>query len=433
MEANKWSLITAPVSGQSIKEFVENTANNIRVNTTVTPNRYAVAYYDDNKPDGTKWTYYTTTDLIDNTITFEEGKGYIISRTTNGSVTFTGNLTTTNSTVHVNGDQWNAVGNPYTAFLPINNNGNDNFIQENLDKFDPAYVAVYVWNTTQNKYVPKTLVDSPTSLTVAQGFFIKTKTGVSSIDFKEEQRLSNASEVQIFSRGINKPSIQIVASQEDLTISTDIKYVSNATKGLDPGYDIGNFGRTSFDIFTHLVENSEGKDFTLQSLPNSALKETIIPIGIKSEANKTIEIAVKSEFLPSDTTVYLEDKETGKFVLLNEDTTTYSFKTKTALSGIGRFYVHTKASTLSTNDDVLTSNTINIYKSDKQEVTITGITSVNKAHVQIVSVLGNEVYSKSFVTKNEIIIEPQLLEVGIYIVRLKTDKGMISKKLLFKK
>ncbi len=432
--ANKWSIITVPVSGQSIKEFVENPANNIRVNTTVTPNRYAVAYYDDSRADGLKWKYYTTDDLQTNTLTFEKGKGYIISKETDGSVTFTGNLTTTNTTVNVNGDQWNAVGNPYTAYLPINNNVGDNFIQENLSKFDPVNVGVYVWDNSQNKYVAKTLLDTSTSFTVGQGFFVKTGIGVSSINFKESERLYNESEVATFSRGVktSTPSIQLLAEHEGIIVDTNIKYYGTATQGLDPGYDVGNFGSSSFDIYTHLLEGGTEDDFTIQSLPNNNYENMVIPVGIKAEANAKIIVSVKPLNLPDGLLVYLEDLKTGSFTELN-NSKSYTIQTTTALNSIGRFYLHTKRKTLSTATIEHNTSSIHLFKSGKQEVQIKGLEVGKQANVSLFSITGKKVYSKIITGAQTNKITPQLLESGVYIVRVTTENGSFNKKIVFEK
>ncbi len=430
LEANKWSLITAPVSGQSVKGFIENTTNNIRVNPTVTPNRYAVAYYDDSRAAGSKWVYYTADDIITNSITFEKGKSYIISRGTNGSVTFTGTLTSSDETVVVAADQWNAVGSPYTAYLPINNNASVNFLQENLSKFDPVNVGVYVWDNGQNKYVAKTLLDSELSLTVGQGFFVKTGIGVSSISFKESQRLSDATGVQTFSRGTNNPSIQVIAEQDGIAVNTKINYLDNATKELDSGYDVGNFKGASFDIYTHLVEGSEDQDFTIQSLPNSNVDNMVIPLGITSEANKDIEISIKKDNLPQDIGVYLEDKVTGDFVELNEGDK-YTFKTESKINGIGRFYIHTSARTLNVDDVIANTNSIQIFKSNKQEITITGIHSNQPVKVQMFSVLGSEIYNQTFKGNNKLVVQPNTVETGVYIIRLEIEGKVKTKKVVF--
>jgi hypothetical protein len=429
LQASKWSLITAPVTGQTVKEFIENPANDIRVNPTVTPNRYAVAYYDDSQPAGSKWVYYTADDIITNAITFEKGKSYIVSRGSNGSVTFSGSLTTSDETIAVAADQWNAVGNPYTAYLPINNNANLNFLQDNLNKFDPVNVGVYVWDNGQNKYVAKTLIDAELSLTVGQGFFVKTGTGVSSITFKESQRLSDNTGLQTFSKGNTTPSIKLIAIQDGVEVETKINFSENSTKELDPGYDIGNFKGASFDIFTHLVENSEGKDFTIQSLSNEDVEGLIIPLGITSEANKNISIKVKKEELPQGLNIYLEDKVTGEFVALDNDNE-HSIKVGNKMDGIGRFYLHTSSKTLDVNDVITDVSDIKIFKSNTQEITISGVDSNTTTKVQVFSVLGSEVLNEEFKGNNKIVVRTNNVQTGVYIVRINMNGTVKSKKIV---
>ena len=429
LQASKWSLITAPVTGQTVKEFIENPANDIRVNPTVTPNRYAVAYYDDSQPAGSKWVYYTADDIITNAITFEKGKSYIVSRGSNGSVTFSGSLTTSDETIAVVADQWNAVGNPYTAYLPINNNANLNFLQDNLSKFDPVNVGVYVWDNGQNKYVAKTLIDAELSLTVGQGFFVKTGTGVSSITFKESQRLSDNTGVQTFSKGNTTPSIKLIAIQDGVEVETKINFSENSTKELDPGYDIGNFKGASFDIFTHLAENSEGKDFTIQSLSNEDVEGLIIPVGITSEANKNISIKVKKEELPQGLNIYLEDKLTGEFVAL-DNANEYSIKMDNKMDGIGRFYLHTSSKTLDVNDVIIDVSDIKIFKSNTQEITISGVDSNTTTKVQVFSVLGSEVLNEEFKGNNKIVVRTNNVQTGVYIVRIDMNGTVKSKKVV---
>ncbi|WP_299715632.1 T9SS type A sorting domain-containing protein [uncultured Tenacibaculum sp.] len=429
LQANKWSLITAPVSGQSVKEFVENVNNDIRVNLTVTPNRYAVAYYDDTRAAGSKWVYYTADDLTTNAITFQKGQSYIVSRGTDGAVSFKGTVSTSDETISVNADQWNAVGNPYIAYLPVNNNVNVNFIQENLNKFDPVNVGVYVWDNAQNKYVAKGLIDAATSLTVGQGFFMRAKTGETSITFKESQRLHDASEVQVFSRGTETPVITVLATQNNVQVDTKIRFSNSTSKGLDPGYDLGNFASANFDVFTRLLEDDKENDFTIQSLPESEISTAIIPVGITSETNQTIKISAKATNLPTNSGVYLEDKVTGDFTALHNGAE-YTFKTTEKLNGIGRFYIHTAERVLTVDDELVNNEVINIFKSGKQEITIVGITTKQAVKVQLFSILGSEVHSETVQGNNTITITPNTMGTGVYIVRVGVDGKEVNKKII---
>lgn len=428
LEANKWSIVTAPVSGQSIKEFIENATNDIRVNTTVTPNRYAIAYYDDSHADGSKWVYYTTDDLVTNTLTFEVGRGYAISRSTDGSVSFTGTLATSTATKSVVASQWNAVGNPFTAFLPLNENSGDNFVQDNSSNMDPAFVAAYVWDNTQSKYVANSLVSTENSLAPGQGFFIRMGSGASSITLDETQRLAQPSTGGTFTRGKQNqtPTIELIASSNNTSVTTVVKYFSNATKGLDPGYDVGNFGASSFDVFTHLLEGSN-EDFTIQSLPNSDYESMVILVGVKLASNTTVSFKVISSGLPDGIEMYFEDREEGKIIKL-KSSDEYSITSSAALNGTDRFYIHTISNKLSTNDLNSSFAEVKIYKSSKKQVVISGL--ITEAKVKIYSILGEELLSVKAHPNVENRISLLTNSTGIYIVKLASDLGNITKKII---
>ena len=431
LSANVWSIISAPVLGQSIKEFAENPINNIRKNTTVIPNRYAIGYYDDSKVAGAKWTYYTTDDLATNMLTFEKGKSYAISRETDGSVLFTGTLETENVTKSIVASAWNAVGNPYTTFLPINENGGANFISDNTSKLEPSHVGVYVWDNTQSKYIGKSLVTGESSLAPGQGFFVKTTTGVSDVIFNQAQRKIKALTGGNFSRSTTEtkiPSIQLLAKSRGVTINTTIKYFDNATKGLDLGYDLGNYERASFDVFTRLLASQNSQNFTIQSLPNSGYEKMIIPIGIKSESESEISFSIKGLNFPAGVKVFIEDKKTNIFTKLDtEGRVTYNVRIKEKVNGIGRFYLHTTQ-----NEPIIEVphfNNIKIYTINNNKLIIKGITK-GSFDVELYAINGVSVLRKTIEAKGENTINISNLQTGVYIVKIQSEQGKSSKKVI---
>lgn len=424
--ANQWSIVAAPVSGQSVKDFVENSANNIRVNTTVTPNRYAVGYYDDTRPTGDKWVYYTIDDLASNSITFEKGQSYAVSRATNGSVTFTGTIETADVNKSVVVSEWNAVGNPYTAFLPINENSGTNFINDNLASFDPAYIGVYIWDNGQSKYIAKTLVSGESSLAPGQGFFVKTTGSASNMTFKQTQRMVQPATGGTFSKGSNIPTIGLSIASKGVQVNTSISYRNNATSGLDAGYDIGNFDGAGLDIYTRLLDGSSEKNFTYQSLPSNSKETYIIPIGINVKEGVSVTISGKGVSLPSGTEMHLEDRELGKFINLNEED--YSLTIGKATNGVGRFYLHTKAQV---EIPEVTLADIKLYNTNNT-LFVEGVQG-EQFEITMYNTAGMLVYQDRFegIGKNGITLPS--VEVGVYIVRVATNVGTKSKKIILKK
>jgi len=430
--ANKWSLVTSPVSGQSVKEFVENVANNIRVNATVTPNRYAVGYYDDSKAVNEKWVYYTVDDLASNSITFEAGKGYIVSRETDGVVTFTGTITINSLDKTVTPSTWNAIGNPYTTFYPINENNDDNFILNNLNNFEPLNTAVYTWDNAQNKYIAVSLLDNARSLPAGQGFFMKTTSNVSSILFNEDKRqVQPVSGTSIFSKSTNSIiSLKLIASKNNINVTTAIKYFSTATKGLDPGADIGNFGGSSFDVYTKLLEGYENESFTTQSLPNSEYDAMIVSVGLKASTGSEVIFSLEALNLPADIKVFLEDKQTNELVRLDQENTKHTITLTEEVDGIGRFYLHTQSNVLNI-EDFEVGNNIKIYVSEKNNLRIEGLKETKEnTSIKMYNLLGIEIFKTTFETKGINDVEIKNLSSGVYLIQLKNSNGIINRKII---
>ncbi|WP_299680326.1 T9SS type A sorting domain-containing protein [uncultured Tenacibaculum sp.] len=426
--ANEWTVITAPVDGQSIKEFAEDVTNDVRINTTATPNRYAIAYYDDSNADGSKWVYYTTDDLASNSLTFEVGRSYAISRASNGSVSFTGTIATNDVTKTVAQGEWNAIGNPYTAYFPINDVSGDNFIANNSSKFDPSFMAVYTWDIAQNKYVATSLVDAESKLAPGQGFFIRTKSGETEVTFSQSQRgidISSGSSMR-FVNTKESSKIELNVSANGNKVTTKILFTDTATKGLDAGYDIGNFEGANLDVFTQLADESTTTNFTVQSLPISEFGDVVIPVGLVAEKNTEVEFSILTTELPSDTNIYLEDKLNSTFVELGDDT--YKIKVEDTENTTGRFYLHTSAKVLNTEDENLVSDKVNIFKSSTKEITITGISSTTA--VRIYSILGKEVVNTKIDPTTSSKINLNDVTPGVYIVKLQSETSNSSKKII---
>ncbi|MDC1162335.1 T9SS type A sorting domain-containing protein, partial [Tenacibaculum sp.] len=431
--ANKWSIVSAPVNGQSIKDFAENVANAIRINTSTTPNRYAIGYYDDSQVSGSKWVYYDVDYLASNpSETFEKGRSYAVSRATDGSVVFTGMLESANVTKPVTASGWNAIGNPYTAFLPINENSGTNFINDNSSKLDPVNVGVYVWDNIQDKYVGKSLVSSETSLAPGQGFLVKTTTGVTTITFDESQRKVQPATGGIFARGFVKksPSIQLLVSSKGVTIDTNIKYFENATEGLDPGYDLGNYGRANFDVYTRLISSEEGEDFTIQSLSTSNIETSIIPIGLKSSLDSEVIFSVNTKDLSEGIEVFIEDKELKTFTKLNTVTNeVYSVNISENTNGTGRFYLHAKQSIIPNLTTAI--NDINIYTLANNTLIIDGF-SRGDFELKLYNILGVSLLEKTIEGKGKNSISLADLQRGVYIVKIDSELGVTTKKIIIK-
>lgn len=424
LKANKWHIVTPPISGQKIDEFVNNPANNIRSNANF---EFAVGTYDDNQPTD-KWQYYDGLNPDPN-IEFIAGQSYAISKVTDGFVTFTGTLNVENLNKTVLAGKWNAIGNPFTTYYPANKNGDNSFLNENFALLDDAYKSLYMWDIVQNKYIAVTEVDAKNrSLPPGQGFFVKLKSGETNVQFNKDKRsVKPASGTTNFGKGTQQnPSIELLISNKSNSVKTTILYFENTTKGFDVGYDIANFDGSELDVYSRLIEGNNDTNFTIQSLSNDDFNETIIPIGVKAKANTEITFSSIKTNLPSDIDVYLEDKELQTFIKLDENTS-HKISLQQDLDGIGRFFLHTSSKALSVESNNLLGGIHFFHKNNL--LTINGITN-GKAQLKIYSVLGKKIMETSFKGAVTNIIKLPILNTGVYVVQLSTQKGELNKKLI---
>ena len=435
-----WHIVSAPVSSQSVPDFVNDTDNDIATSTST--NKYAIAYYKNDNSSGNKWVFHVpsnpTAENEEVLTDFDTAKGYAMKRRSSGTYTFTGEttasdvsttLTTTSGTHH-----WHGVGNPFPSFIAANNNANNSFniLKKNANVFDEGYTALYVLKDNDYEIINELSSNSDALFAPGQGFMIKTKGDSETFVFEKDATSHQEGQVT-FHRNSNTsiPTIVVHLSNDDKNKSTTVKYLNNATLGLDPGYDAGAFqeDNPSFAINTHLVADSNGTDFALQCLPDSALGTVVIPLSVYAQVNEELNFSTTISDFPTsfEDEVYIEDRENNTLHNISGDSV-YQITLGNAISGVGRFYLHTSSSTLDT-DDSQVLDPVNIYTSSRDNLRIEGVQH-ETATVQLYNILGNEVLTTEFNGNGMNDIKLPDLSVGVYIVRLSSLKGITKKKII---
>tara|TARA_R110002126_G_scaffold289536_1_gene444633 strand:+ start:1853 stop:5830 length:3978 start_codon:yes stop_codon:yes gene_type:complete len=426
LKANKWSLVTPPVTGQKIQEFAVEPDNDIRVTTGLSPNQYAIGYYDDSESSGQKWKYYTTD--VAPSETFIAGDSYSMSRATDGSVTFTGTLTTANTSKTLNAGQWNPIGNPFTTYYPANKNSDTSFLNQNYDALDDGFKGIYMWDNNQNKFIPVSELDlSSRSLTPGQGFFIKLKAGVTDVQFNEDKRTLKPNEGNTSFAKNNDLYVELALENNDYQVKTAIKFYPNATFGFDTGYDIRNFDGASFDLFSHLADNSSNDNYSIQSLPDTQIENSVIPLGLNMLSTENVKFAISAVNLPEGINVVIEDRLLRKdHIVSTENPFSPDFSEETTTKD--RFFVHFKTtSALSTETSEL--DNVNVFV-NKRVLYIEGV-KANKV-VKISNMIGQEILNESLdINTNEINL-PQNIESGIYLISVSVKNQVKSQKIIIK-
>jgi len=412
--SDDWYLVSSPVNAQDIDVFIarEGLASGTTDNNIGLTQRYNT---------GTDtWTYYQSG--ASGYGNFTPGKGYAIKLATAGQdIYFEGTIRNSDQsrTLDTSANAFNFVANPYTSYMDT-----ATMLTENSGVL--ASEAMWIWNSSTGSYDTKVTEDTY-KLAPAQGFFVKSNGNAGTLALNQSYEVHNSSDT--FQRPDQRPEIYLTLSDGSLSRLAKIYYVDGATTSFDNGYDGEMFGGVAneFAIYTHYLTDSEGQDLAIQSLPPNNFENMIIPLGINAEAGTAITIDAVTNNFPSGINIYLEDKQDNSFTLLDTDAN-FSFTPENNLSGIGRFYLHTTSSVLSA-DDFATNNNISIYTSSKDNLRIVGVQN-GTATVQLYNILGKEMLKTSFEGNGVNDINLNTIPMGIYIVKLATENGVLNRKII---
>jgi hypothetical protein len=428
---SQWYYMSSPVVGETYNDAWA-TANSVISGQN---NNKGLSWYDNTSYDTDTgagdtetgyWRYLQSDDS--NNGSFNVGQGYGVITSSSTTVSFIGTgINTSSQTRAITTDvsNFNMVGNPFTSFLNLGN-----FFVDNPKTTVLAETEAYFWNGSS--YDTKTSgLHSTYEIAPGQGFFIEAAVDTNlTFDISDTNHLANTAEGADTFQKSSRPEIHLFLSDGATSRYSNIYYINGTTTGFDNGYDGKLFGGVShpFALYTHLVSGSEGKHFQLQSLPKDNYENMVIPIGINADAGKEITFSTETLNLPTGLKVYLEDRETNTFTRLDELGNKYTIILNETSNGIGRFYLHTTESTLSSNTNSVFKN-IRIYKTDHTTLRIIGL-SPGKTTVKLFNMLGKQLLNSSFTTNDVHDISLPQLSTGIYLIQLESEKGTLNNKII---
>jgi hypothetical protein len=373
-----------------------------------------------------------------------KAKGYRVATDNGDLLTFTG--TPENGTVTFPianpalGSEWNLIGNPYTSYVDA-----DLFLSvANSALLDASAVAIYAYNsgiytgsaptnsnfTVINKATIAALTGENFNIAPGQGFFVASNAAGGTIEFTAAMRTLNGDDDYITGRTSNDSEffkLNLIGSE---TYSTSIFFNTNASLGLDPGYDAAVYGEDSenYPIFSHLVEENTGRAMALQAIDPTDLTSVSIPLGVNANQGEAITFSIDASNLSSTTLVYLEDTVANTYTLLNSGD--YTLTPSTNLSGTGRFYLQVSNVTLSTIDNNF--DQLNIYSNQNEKTIVIAGQLVDATKATIYDIQGR-VVNTSVLQNNSSSqsIDVRHLNTGVYIIQLangsqnKTQKVII--------
>lgn len=281
---------------------------------------------------------------------------------------------------------------------------------------------------------------------VGQGFFVTGETN-GTIKFNNAQRVFQIEDGtnSVFTKSSNAKKSKSTASKINTSNDTRMKLRigfnsintihrqllitvdENATTGYDWGYD-SKYIDTQVDDMYWLIDNEK---FIIQGV-NEINEQTIIPLGIHTKkAGLNTIIIDKLENTPSDLNIYLHDKNLDIYHDLKQNKYEIFL---TAGQHLDRFEI-----TFSKNQASLSSNEnenkqIEVYFSnEKSSIIIDNPESKMIESVEMLNILGQALFKfQTNTTKNNLEYNAKQIKAGNYILKIETEFGMISKKVLIK-
>ena len=445
-------LISPPLSNDTFGAFATRNSSNLFSNPGNT-NEKLFGPFDTSATTPAYVEYTVGTDDAESLIA---GKGYRGASVSGNNLAYQGSVLKDDVSASIinNGEtdfkSWNLVGNPFSSYVQL---GVDLLNATTLNSLDPSYQSFYFYNagtsgsypgaTTQGNWiivnVSYVLSNSNTAIAPGQGFFVKAKSGGGSVLFEESSRYT-ASDAASSDDGIagrnstttnNIARAKIGLSTASDTSEIDIYFLDDATLGLDPGYDVGGFGGSSFGIFTNLLNGDTGVQMAIQSLPYSSLNNVSIPLGINMDAGTqfTLELNDVYSLLPDGIDLYLDDTLENTSTLLNSGN--YVLTPVTSLSGTGRFYLRFSNNALTTTEQRLDHVTVYTNQSTRT-INISG--QLDEGTIAVVyDVQGREIITQKLSSESILQrINSDDLSTGVYIVKLYTKTKSKSVKLIIR-
>jgi len=417
LATTNWYLVASPFTGETIENLRDSNSLASGSDTNV-----GLAFYN-NTLSSNRWVYQNTA----STGSINVGQGYSVKLATAGDLSFSGivNTVTKTSTISQSSSNFNLVGNPFSAYLNLGD-----FFADNVTAGILSEATAWFWNQSTSTYDTKTSgIDGSFEVAPAQGFFLSAGSASTTATF-DIADITHQSTDAFQKTTDTRPQIKVFIKEDMNNRYTRVFYIEGTTTGFDNGYDGTIFGgaNNSFQVYSELITDNNGEKLGVQALPDSGYENMVVPLGIKADSGKEVIFSSESLNLPDGIKVFLEDREANTFTRLDVVGSDYSFTPIIALNGIGRFYLHTSNSSLSTSSNSLFKK-VNIYKLNTTTLRITGLPN-GKSTIKLFSILGHEISSTSFESNGTYNASLPKRATGVYIVQIKNETSQLTKKII---
>ena len=284
---------------------------------------------------------------------------------------------------------------------------------------------------TPQRYIP-----------VGQGFFVVSNTG-GLVTFKNSQRIfkTEASSPSVFMRTNNSkentnfpaPPIGDEDTRQKIRLMLDspkgyhrqllLGADLNATNSFDMGYDAKLIEDNKEDMFWNLEE----KKCIIQAIKNFN-DNNVFPLGlITNQAGITTIKIDELENISESIDIFIYDKELNIFHDLN----LYPYEINLPIGDyLNKFEIVLHNKNLSTKDSATSSIDVH-YANDIKSIVLVNPTLKEIYSIELLNILGQSMHTIEDITSsNYLEYKVNSLSAGTYIIKLETDEGVLSKKVI---
>lgn len=279
-------------------------------------------------------------------------------------------------------------------------------------------------------------------IAVGQGFFISGDQDGGPIVFNNSQRENIVEGAQsTFFKSNIKHKKKVTATRKQLPIlklgmnytgqtgtelhrQIGISFKYNNSFKYDKGYDSFTFDVNNTDFYWKFSDNNEKYAITgIQNITEDLEVPLEIIIGQDDEISLEID---EINFDNSD--LYILDKLENKTYNLKEGKVKFNLPKGEYTD---RFFLAFKESVvLSTEDNILTNDFNIFYNKTDKNINIEMLNGLEMSKVNLYSILGQEINTWSLNNENKKTLDVKNLSKAIYIIKIKTNRGDVSKKIL---